>query len=165
MTLIPYKEGAEFPKLPTATAVLVKVVEAKFANEPNPFFGKAGNDGKVDDRERRDMVKVIMEAVEEEYAGARVWANFGASIHESSKLRPFINACSERDLTTDELKKFNIENLEGCYVQVFGSYAENDSEHKYLRPNGYLRATRPKATAGAPKQKAAATASSVEIDF
>lgn len=166
MTTIPYREGADFPKLPTATAILVKVVKANFVNEKNPFFGKAGNDGKIDDRANRDMVKVIMEATEEEYAGARVWANFGASIHESSKLRPFINACSERDLTTEELKSFNVENLEGSLVQVFGSYADGDTEQKYLRPSGYLRAAKPKAATGSKTQAASAPAPTAEvIDF
>jgi hypothetical protein len=155
------------------------VIKAEFVNEKNPFFGKKGQDDKVDNRETRDMVKTILEAVDDEYLGARVWANFGASIHERSKLRPFINACGERDLTTDELKKFNIEDLKGRYVQVFGSYAEGDAEQKYLRPDGFLRAskaqikaaeknedTRAKARAERPKATAAsaATAGTV-IDF
>jgi hypothetical protein len=139
---IPYREGASFVKLPTSTPILTKVIQATYQTEKNPFFGKVDQKGKKDERENREVIKVILEAVEEEFWGAKIWKTFGASIHEQSALRPFINASSAKDLTTDELKAFNTDTLLGRYVSVAGTYGENDPEQKFLKPTGFFRASK-----------------------
>jgi hypothetical protein len=140
LPVIPYNAGAEFVKLPTSTPILCRVEEANFLNEKNPFFGKKDAKGKVDERQTRDVVRVIFKSIEEEYWGAKIWKTFGASIHEQSALRPFIQATEPRDLTTEELKLFNTDTLAGRYVSVIGSYDEGDTEQKFLKPTSYVRA-------------------------
>lgn len=144
MPTIPYREGAEFVKLPTSTPILCKITQANFTTEDNPFFGKKDAKGKVDERKTREVVKVILDALETEYLGGRIWKTFGASIHEQSALRPFINAASDRDLTTEELKRFNTDDLIGRFVSIIGTYAETDLEQKFLKPTAFFRAN-PKA--------------------
>ncbi len=138
--VIPYNPGVEFPKLPTSTPILCKVEEANFVNESNPFFGKADKTGKVDERKTRDVVRVVFKSIEDEYWGAKIWKTFGASIHEQSALRPFIQATEPKDLTTEELKAFNTDALVGRYVSVIGGYKEGDTEQKFLTPTSYVRA-------------------------
>jgi hypothetical protein len=137
---IPYNPGVEFPKLPTSTPILCQVEEANFVNEPNPFFGKADAQGKIDERKTRDVVRVVFKSIEDEYWGAKIWKTFGASIHEQSALRPFIQATEPKDLTTEELKTFNTDSLVGRYVAVIGGYKEGDAEQKFLKPTSYVRA-------------------------
>lgn len=175
MPTIPYRT-VEFIELPTRTPVLAKVLEAEFTNEKNPFFGKKDAKGKVDERETRDVIKVKMVATDNEYAGAYIWKTFGASIHEKSSLRPFIQCCSERELTLDELKAFNTDTLVGKYVLVVGEYSDNDPEHKFLAPTSFVRPSKAQikeAEANAAERKAAnkrepvtsGIGTSKEIDF
>src|SRR5258706_10307608 len=102
--VIAYKDGPSFPKLPTHTPILVQVVESNFVTEPNPFAGEG-------EPAERDVIKVVMEALDPQFLKARIWANFTASIHERSKLRPFVQACHAKDLSLDELKAFDTDNL------------------------------------------------------
>lgn len=178
MPTIPYREGATFVKLPTSTPILCKVEEAEFVNEANPFFGKKDAKGKTDERKTRDVVKVVFKAIEDEYWGAKIWKTFGASIHEQSALRPFIQATELKDLTTEELKAFNTDNLVGRYVAVIGTYDEGDTEQKFLKPTSYVRAkkkdveaaleaakARPAAQPETRREPVAAGATQNEIDF
>lgn len=160
MPTVPYREGGDYPELPVRTPVLVKVIESKYRTEKNPFYGKEDKDGKIDERETRDVVKVVMECEDAEYTGTRVWANFTASIAEKSKFRPFVQACHSHELTLDELKAFNTDTLVGMRVYVSGEYADTDPEHKFLRPTGFMRV----ATEAAPtrRRKPAAAAAAAE---
>lgn len=148
MPTIPYRESAEFPSLPTQTPVLTVIKEAEFTSQDNPFFGKRDASGKVDERRVRDVVKVVFEAVDDEYWTARAWRTFGASIHEKAGLRALIQATEPTDLTTELLKSYNTDSLVGKYVSIVGDYSEGDTEHKYLRPKTFLRADK-KAVAAA----------------
>ncbi len=144
MAVIPYKGAAEFPKLPTHTPILVRVMEANFANEKNPFAG----DGEP---ETRDVINFVLECVDDQFWKARVWDKMSASIHERSHLRPFIQACHPADLTLEQLKSFDTDDLVGKQVMVVGEYdTSRDPEQKWLRPKSYLRA--PKATEPATKK-------------
>lgn len=147
MAKIDYKEGAEFPQLPTKTPILCKIIESEFIeDDPNPWFGKeTGKFDKkgepiVDRKEFRNLVKVIFESVEEDTGGSRIWFNATASIHEDSKLRPLLEAAAfAEDPTTDDLKEYDTDDLVGQYVYVTGSYGPKDEKKKFLRPDTFMR--------------------------
>jgi hypothetical protein len=167
MPTIKYKEGGDYPELPVRTPLLVKVIESDYVTEPNPFYGKAtgkkDKDGEdiVDTREERDVVKVVMEVVEGDYTGSRIWCNFTASINEKSKLLPFLQAVNDHELTREELKAFDTDDLVGMRVWVSGEYGPKDVEKKFLRPTGFMRvqaATTAKPARAARAAKPAPTA-------
>jgi pyruvate/2-oxoglutarate dehydrogenase complex dihydrolipoamide acyltransferase (E2) component len=165
MPQIPYKEGGDWPELPARTPLLTKVIESEFKTEKNSFFGKPtgrkDKDGEdiLDDRPEREVVKVVMEVVEGDYTGRRIWKTFTASISEKSNLRPFIQAAADHELTLEELKAFDTDDLVGRRLLVSGSYDEKDQEHKFLRPDSYMRVQATAAKAAAkPVAKTAAKA-------
>ncbi len=163
MPTIPYKEGADFPELPTKTPILCKVIESEFIeDDPNPWFGKeTGKFDKtgapiIDKKEFRNLVKVIFQAVEDEYLTSRIWFNATASINEKAKLRPLIEAAAfDHDPDKKELEAYDTDDLVGQFVYVTGSYGPKDTEHKFLRPDSFMRyAPQFKAGFNAKKAKA-----------
>jgi hypothetical protein len=135
MPVIEYKEGKDFASLPAREPVLVVIKKSDFATEDNPFANEENDEPRT-----RDVVKIIFEALDEEYAGTRVWKTFTASIHEKSLLRPLIQAASDHELSLDELKAFDTDDLEGRRLYIIGEYDDKkDPEHKFLRPTGYVR--------------------------
>lgn len=147
MAKIDYKEGADFPKLPTKTPILCKVIESEFIeDDENPWFGKeTGKFDKkgepiIDQKEFRNLVKVIFESVEDEYKGSRIWFNATASINEKAKLLPLIEAAGfDHDPDKKELQGYDTDDLVGQLVYVTGSYGPKDTEHKFLRPDTFMR--------------------------
>lgn len=147
MAKIGYKEGAQFPELPTKTPVLTKIIESQFIeDDENPWYGKeTGKFDKsgapiIDNREFRNLVKVVFESVEEETQGSRIWFNASASINEKAKLRPLLEAAAfAEDPSNQELEDYDTDDLVGQYVYVTGSYGPKDKEHKFLRPESFLR--------------------------
>jgi hypothetical protein len=146
MAKIPYKEGKDFPELPTKTPLLCKIIESEFKTVDNPFYGKptgkVDSDGEeiIDENETRDIVAVVFECVEGEYQGSRIWFNATASIHEKSKLRPLIEAAAfDHDPTKEELQDYDTDDLVGCKVYVSGEYGPKDTQHKFLRPSAFMR--------------------------
>jgi hypothetical protein len=145
MPLIEYKEGADFPPLPTKTPVLCKIIKSKFVTEPNPFFGRAtgrkdkNDEDIIDENEDRDVIKIIFESVEDETEGTRAWFNPTASINEKSNLRKLLDAMFETDPDTKTLKAFDTDDLEGMYVYIIGTYGPKDTDHKFLRPESFAR--------------------------
>lgn len=135
MPVIEYKEGKDFKSLPEREPVLVVIKSSSYETEDNPFANEDNDEPRT-----RDVVKIIFEALEEEYAGTRAWQTFSASIHEKSKLRPLIQAVHAKDLTLDELKQFDTDDLEGKRLYIIGEYnTTKDPEKKFLRPTGYIR--------------------------
>jgi hypothetical protein len=154
MATIEYKEGKDFASLPAREPVLVTIKSSHYETEDNPFASEENDEPRT-----RDVVKVIFEALEDEYAGTRVWKTFTASIHEKSLLRPLIQAVHPRDLTLDELKAFDTDDLEGKRLYIIGEYDDKkDAEHKFLRPTGYIRlkSSERKASEGTTKRETAA---------
>jgi hypothetical protein len=147
MGKIPYKEGADFPKLPSKTPILCKIVESEFVeDEENPWFGKPtgkyDKDGEpiIDTKEFRNVVHVIFSCIEDDYAGSKIWFNATASINEKSKLRPLIEAAAfDHDPTKEELEDYDTDDLVGQYVYVTGSFGPKDTEKKFLRPTDFMR--------------------------
>jgi hypothetical protein len=146
MPTIPYKEGGDFPELPTRTPLLVEVIESNYVTEANPFYGKAtGRKDKVtgadiiDLREERDVVKTVMEVIQGDFTGSRIWANFTASVNEKSKLLPFLQAVNDHELTREELEAFDTDDLKGMKVWVSGSFKPGDEAKKFLRPDSFMR--------------------------
>jgi hypothetical protein len=165
MPLIDYKEGADFPELPTKTPVLCKIIKSKFVTEPNPFFGRAtgrkdkNDEDIIDENEDRDVIKIIFESVEDETEGTRAWFNPTASINEKSNLRKLLDAMFETDPDTKTLKAFDTDDLEGMYVYIIGTYGPKDTDHKFLRPESFARYGKQfKADFKAPGRTAAAAA-------
>lgn len=155
MPQIPYKAGVEFAKLPTHTPIPCVVLESNFMTEPNPFAGE----GEPADR---DVVKIVLETLDPQWQKARIWANFTASIHERSKLRPFIQACHPADLSLEELKNFDTDKLVGKQVMVVGEYdTQRDPESRWLRPKTFLRV----APAGTKARKEVAVSPAADLDF
>lgn len=155
MPTIQYKEGGDYPELPVRTPLLVKVIESNYVTEANPFYGKTNEKtGKTDEREERDVVKVVMEVVEGDFTGSRIWSNFTASINEKSKLLPFLQAVHDHELTREELETFDTDDLVGMRVWVTGSYNPKDTDHKFLRPDSFFR-VEPETSAKPAKKPAA----------
>jgi hypothetical protein len=139
MPKLQYKEGADFPELPTKTPVLCKIVESEFVTEDNPFYGRENKDGKIDENETRDVIKIVFKSIEEETEGTKVWFNPSASINEKSNLRKLLDAMFETDPDKATLEAFDTDDLVGMYVYVIGTYGPKDTDHKFLRPESFAR--------------------------
>jgi hypothetical protein len=153
MPTMPYKEGGDFPELPERTPLNCRVIESEYETQANPFYGKADAKGKVDEREERDVVKIVLEVEDDDYTGSRIWKTFTASISEKAAIVPFIHACYDRDLTLDELKAFDSDDLVGQQVMVTGEYKPGDTERKFLRPTGFMRVGKAAKTAAKAKSE------------
>lgn len=131
------KEYDDFAELPEGDSFVVVVVQAKV--EMSSFKTNSGGD--------KQVVRMIFEALEDQYTGARVWASPGFSLHPKAPLRAIAQACAPRDMTDDELwddeAGFDTDKLPGKILRLSGEYPKDtgDDGRKFLKPKIYKRVT------------------------
>jgi hypothetical protein len=127
------KEYTDYKELPEGESFLVVILQADV--ELSSF--------KRDDGSDKQIVRMIWEALEEDYAGSRVWASPGFTLHPKAPLRAIAQACVPRDMTEDELwEVFDTDRLPGKIHRMTGKYGEpNEQGRRFLKPTIYKRAS------------------------
>lgn len=136
-----------FARLPEGEKVQVVINKAEAGEVKNNFYGKKGQNGKVDNREYVTKVRVEMEAVDPALKGAKVWFNGGFSINEKAPYRNLVIAAADRDPVDEEelLDAADTDNLVGRQLYIIGDYPVRDGQKSdYMKINLFYRVPRSK---------------------